>query len=149
MGFIIERLSINYMEKALILLREVFTYEQNIPVELHNINEDLKPIWWYAKIDSEIVGIAASWIEKDEWHWGRFAVNKRLRGLGIGKKLAIFSLNEIFNLGAEKISIEARDVTVSILKKLGGEVVGEPINFYGDSVTPMKLKKYDFLNSIR
>lgn len=148
MGFIIERLPINYMEKALILLEEVFTYEQNIPVELHNINEDLKPIWWYAKFDSEIIGIVASWIEKDEWHWGRFAINKRLRGLDIGKKLAIFSLNEIFNLGAEKISIEARDVTVGILKKLGGKVVREPINFYGDSVTYMILKKHDFLNSI-
>ena len=148
MELTIERLPINYMEKAMNLLEEVFTYEQNIPVELHNINEDLEPIWWYAKIDSEIVGIVASWIEKDEWHWGRFATNKRLRGLGIGKKLAIFSLNEIFNLGAEKISIEAREVTVGILKKLGGKVVGEPINFYGDSVTPMVLKRHDFLNSI-
>lgn len=149
MGFIIERLPMNYMEEALILLREVFTNEQNIPVELHNIEEDLKPVWWCAKIDSEIVGIAAGWIEKDGWHWGRFAVNKRLRGLGIGKKLAIFSLNEIFNLGAEKISVEARDITVDLLKKLGGKVAGEPINFYGDFVTPIILKKHDFLNYIR
>lgn len=148
MELIIERLPLNHMEEALILLKEVFTYEQNIPVELHNIREDLKPIWWCAKINSEIVGIVAGWIEKDEWHWGRFAVIKRLRGLGIGKKLAVFSLNEIFNLGAEKISIEARDVTVGILKKLGGKVVGEPINFYGESVTPMILKKHDFLNCI-
>ncbi|AFL99317.1 acetyltransferase [Desulfitobacterium dehalogenans ATCC 51507] len=148
MGFIIERLPRNYKEKALILLGEVFTDEQNIPVELHYINEDLKPIWWYAKIDSEIVGIVASWIEKEEWHWGRFAVNKRMRGLGIGKKLAMFSLNEVFNLGAEKISIEARDVTVGILEKFGGKVVGEPINFYKDSITPIVLKKDDFINSL-
>ena len=148
MGFIIERLPRDYMEKALILLGEVFTDEQNIPVELHYINEEFKPIWWYAKIDSEIVGIVASWIERDEWHWGRFAVNKRMRGLGIGEKLAIFSLIEIFNLGAKQIAIEARDVTIGILEQLGGKVVGEPIKFYKGSVTPMILKKDDFINSV-
>ncbi|HHW31264.1 MAG TPA: GNAT family N-acetyltransferase [Clostridiaceae bacterium] len=145
MELIIERLPMNHMDEALILLRDVFTCEQNIPAELHNIKEDFKPIWWCARIDSEIVGVVAGWIEKDQWHWGRFAVKKRLRGQGIGKKLALFSLNEIFNLGAEKILIEARDITVGILKKLGGKVVGEPINFYGESVTPMVLKKQDFL----
>jgi len=146
---IVEKLPMNNMEEAFILLKEVFAYEQNIPVELHNIKEELKPIWWCVKIDSEIVGIAAGWIEKDEWHWGRFAVKKRLRGLGIGKKLALFSLNEIFNLGAEKIIIEARDITVGILKKLGGKIAGEPTDFYGSPVTPMILEKHDFLNYIR
>lgn len=144
----IERLPMDSLEEALILLREVFTGEQNIPAELHNIKEDLKPIWWCAKIDSEIVGVVAGWVKKDEWHWGRFAVRKRLRGLGIGRKLAEFSLHEIFNLCAEKISIEARDITVGIIKKLGGKVAGEPIDFYGASVTPMILTKHDFLNSI-
>lgn len=148
MELIIERLPINCMEKALVLLSDIFTFEQSIPAELHNISENLKPIWWYAEIDSEIVGIAAGWIEKDEWHWGRFAINKRLRGLGIGKKLAIFSLNEIFNLGAETISIEARDITVNLLEKLGGKAVGKPIDFYEGSVTPMILTKYDFLDFI-
>jgi hypothetical protein len=45
--------------------------------------------------------------------------------------------------------MEARDVSVGILKKLGGKVTGEPINFYGDSVTPMILKRDDFFNSSR
>ncbi|HHV97957.1 MAG TPA: GNAT family N-acetyltransferase [Clostridiaceae bacterium] len=144
MELILERLSKNCMEKALNLLEEVFAYEQNIPVELHNLEEELKPIWWCAKIGSEIVGVVASWIDNDEWHWGRFAVKKTLRGQGIGKKLAIFSLNDIFNLGAEKIYIEARDVTVGILKKLGGKVVGEPMIFYGEPVTPMTLERHEF-----
>jgi len=132
------------MEEALALIEEVFANEQNIPVELHNLKEELRPNWWCAKIGSEIVGVVAGWNEKDEWHWGRFAVKKTLRGQGIGKKLAVFSLNEIFNLGAEKIYIEARDVTVGILKKLGGKVVGEPMIFYGEPVTPMTLEKHEF-----
>lgn len=126
MEYKIGRLPTEFMEKALVLLRDVFAYEQNIPVELHNIKEDLKPIWWCAKSDFEIAGIAAGWIENGEWHWGRFAVDKRLRGLGIGKKLAVFSLSEIFSLGAGKIVINARDITVGIINKFGGRVTGEP-----------------------
>lgn len=144
MELIIERLPANRIEAAIILATEVFTYEQNIPAELININEDLKPIWWCAKIDGKIIGVVASWAEKNEWHWGRFAVKKNLRNLGIGKKLAIFSLNEIFNIGAEKIYIEARDVTVIILKQFGCKVSGEPVNFYGDPVTPITITKCDF-----
>lgn len=144
MELIIERLPVNYMEDAITLATEVFAYEQSIPEELINIGEDLKPIWWCARIDDEIIGIAASWVEKNKWHWGRFAVNKRLRGLGIGKKLAVFSLSEIFNIGAEEIYVEARDVTVGILRQLGCKVVGEPINFYGEPVTPITIMKCDF-----
>jgi hypothetical protein len=135
------------MEDAIILATEVFTYEQKIPEHLINISEDLKPIWWCASIDAEIIGVAASWIDKDEWHWGRFTITQKQRSLGIGKKLAMFSLNEIFDLGAEKILVEARDVTVGILKKLGGEVTGEPEDFYGDSVTPMTIEKCAFILS--
>ncbi len=148
MDVVVERMPRERKEEALRLLKEVFTGEQNIPAELHDINEDLKPVWWYARIDTEMVGVAAGWIEKDQWHWGRFAVDKKLRGMGIGKKLAVFTLGEIFSLGADKIYIEARDITVGILKKLGGKVVGEPVDFFGDSVTPMILEKQDFLNSI-
>lgn len=148
MEVMIERLPNENVKNALLLLEEVFAGEQSIPVELINIKEDLKPIWWHAKIDSKIVGIIASWIENDEWHLGRFAVNSSLRGLGIGKKLIIYALNEMFHLGAETVSMEARDVSVVILKKLGGKVVGEPIKFYDGTVTPMVLNKKDFLNSI-
>ena len=148
MGLKIQRLPINCLEDALILATEIFAYEQNIPEELINVSEGLSPIWWSAKQDAEIIGVAASWIDNDEWHWGRFAIDLSLRGLGIGKKLAIFSLRETFNLGAEKISVEARDVTVGILQRLGGKIAGEPEDFYGDSVTPMTIMKYNFLKCI-
>lgn len=147
MEIIIERLPQNDLKYAIELLTEIFTDEQNIPASLHNINEDLKPIWWCARFNTEIVGVVASWVENNEWHWGRFATKQSHRGLGIGKKLAVFSLSEIFNNGAEKIHVEARDTTIRILEKLGGKVVGESENFYGESVTPMTITKFDFINS--
>lgn len=145
----IERLSSNYIEDAIKLTTEIFTYEQGIPEELIPINEDLKPIWWCARVGEDIIGVVACWQENNQWHWGRFAVDKRLRGLGIGKKMAIFSLNEMFNLNVEKVFIEARDVTVIILKQLGCEVLGKPIDFYGEPVTPVVVKKRDFINKIK
>lgn len=144
----IERLSSNYMDDAIRLTTEIFAYEQNIPKELIPINKDLKQIWWCARVGEDIIGVVACWQENNQWHWGRFAMDKRLRGLGIGKKIAIFSINEMFNLDVEKVFIEARDVTVTILKQLGCEVLGEPINFYGEPVTPVIIKKLDFINKI-
>ncbi len=124
----------------------MFTDEQNIPSELVPVNEDLKPIWWCARVGEDIIGVTAAWSEKNKWHWGRFAVDKRVRGVGIGNKIAMFSLHEIFNIGADEIFIEARDITLRMLEKLGCEVVGEAENFYGDSVTPIIVKKYSFMD---
>ncbi|MCW6084229.1 bifunctional helix-turn-helix transcriptional regulator/GNAT family N-acetyltransferase [Clostridium sporogenes] len=145
----IEKLSSNYIEDAIKLTTEIFTYEQNIPKELIPINEDLKPIWWCARVGEDIIGVVACWQENNQWHWGRFAVDKRLRGLGIGKKMSIFSLNEMFNLDVKEVFIEARDVTVTILKQLGCEILGKPIDFYGEPVTPVIIKKRDFINKIK
>lgn len=144
MELIIERLPLNELGDALELATKVFSHEQSIPEKLLNISKDLNPIWWCARIDMEIIGISASWIEKNEWHWGRFAINTRLRGLGIGKQMAIFSLSETFNMGAEEISVEARDVTVGIIEKLGGKVTGKPIKFFGGTITPMTITKSNF-----
>ena len=47
-------------------------------------------------------------------------------------------------MGAETIHIEAREVTVGILQKLGGKIIGAPTDFHGDPVTPMVMMKRDF-----
>lgn len=147
-NIIMEKVSPNHMEDVIRLATDVFTNEQNIPANLVPLKKELEPIWWCVRVGEIIIGISASWRENDEWHWGRYAVDKKLRGKGIGKKLAMFSLNEIFNLGAEEIYSEARDITVKMLEKLGCDIIGEPINFYGDSVTPIIIKKCDFMKGI-
>ena len=144
---LIERISENYMEDAIKLATEVFTNEQSITAELVPVNEALKPIWWCARVGEDIIGVTAAWKEKDKWHWGRFAVDKRLRGIGIGQKIAIFSLKEIFSFNDEEIYIEARDATVNMLMKFGCKVIGEAEDFYGEPVTPITLNKSNFMVS--
>lgn len=145
---IIEKITCDYMKEAIKLAIEVFTNEQNIPESLIPVKEKLNPIWWCVRAEDDIIAIAASWREEGKWHWGRYAVDKRLRGRGIGKKIAMFSIMEVFNLGADEIFIEARDVTLEMFKKVGCEVIGKSIDFYGEPVTPIVIKKSNFINSI-
>lgn len=142
---LIERISENYKAEAIKLATDVFTDEQSIPAELVPVNDNLKPVWWCARVGEDIIGVTAAWKEKDKWHWGRFAVDKRLRGIGIGQKLAMFSLKEIFNSYTEEIYIEARDATVNMLMKYGCKIIGEAEAFYDEPVTPITLNKSDFM----
>ncbi len=66
----LERVEANYMEDAIKLATKVFTDEQNIPSELVPVNEDLKPIWWCARVGEDIIGVTAAWSEKTSGIWG-------------------------------------------------------------------------------
>jgi DNA-binding MarR family transcriptional regulator/predicted GNAT family N-acyltransferase len=142
-----ERVSENYLEQALALATEVFFGEQNIPKPLIPVNDEYHPLWWCARVGEDIIGVVAAWKEDEQWHWGRFAVDHRLRGVGIGKKLAVCSLTELFSMDVNKILIEARDITVCLLKQLGCKVMGEPEEFYGEPVTPITISKSDFISA--
>lgn len=138
---LIEKISENYMDDSIKLATEVFGDEQGIPAETIVIDSNLKPIWWCARVGEDVIGVVATWKEKDKWKWGRFAIDKRLRGLCIGQKMAIHSLKEIFREYTDELYIEAREVTVKILIKFGGKVIGETEDFYGEPITPLLLNK--------
>ena len=65
-----------------------------------------------------------------------------------GKKIIINSVEAIFKLGGNEIYLEARDITVRILQKIGGEILGDSVDFYGEPVTPVILKKSHYLNKV-
>lgn len=142
-----ERVSQTDLEEVIRFAAEVFTEEQHIPDQLVPISKEQDPIWWCAKDDGNLIGVSAAWKEAGQWHWGRFAIDKKMRGLGIGKKMASYCLNEIFLLGAENVFLEARDITVKLLEQFGSEITGEPMDFFGEVVTPIIIKKENFLSS--
>nr|WP_321225500.1 GNAT family N-acetyltransferase [uncultured Psychroserpens sp.] len=143
-AFKIEQLNQNLSNSALLLLENIFYIEQNIPKELIPLVSDNQK-WWCIKNKDEIVGIVAVWKINNEWHWGRLAIHEKLRGFGLGKKLVTKSLVEIFQMGIEKIIVDARDITVEMVLKMGGKITGKKSNFYGNSITPMEIYKKDFL----
>ncbi|GAA0177178.1 bifunctional helix-turn-helix transcriptional regulator/GNAT family N-acetyltransferase [Clostridium sediminicola] len=145
---IFEKLSSNYYESAMNLVMDIFNKEQNIPKELIPISQKYLPMWWCIRIGEDIIGVVACWIENDMYHLGRIAIDKKFRKLGIGKKIIINSVEAIFRLGGEEIYLEARDITVKILQKIGGEIVADSVDFYGEPVTPVILKKSHYINKV-
>lgn len=140
----VERLNPNYQHEVDTLIKHVFNGEQGIPEELIPLDPDQPVVWWVARCGEYVIGAVACWEIEGEWHWGRFFVDANFRGYGIGKKLALESLSDIFANIADYIVSDARDTTVVILNQLGAETMGEPIDFYGSPVTPMRLDKNSF-----
>lgn len=126
-------------------LNEVFHQEQEIPEHLIPLGKEAQKWWYLEKPSGQVVGAVAVWHRADGWHWGRFALATPYRGQGLGKKLALLSFREAFSDEAIcLLRIEARDITVSLLEKLGGRKTGAPKPFYVGTVTPMTLSRQDF-----
>lgn len=143
----IEQVKKDLPDSALFLVEDVFYMEQHIPKEVIRLKND-QQIWWCIRRSDQLVGVVAAWKEKSEWHWGRLAVHKEVRGLGLGKMLLKKSLDELFQMEIEKVIIDARDITVRMVQDFGGKITGKKSLFYGTPITPMELKKSDFLLKI-
>jgi predicted GNAT family N-acyltransferase len=142
--FKMEQLHQKLPDTALLLLENVFFKEQNIPKKLIPLEAE-KQKWWCVRSGDQIVGVVAAWEVESEWHWGRLAIHKKLRGRGVGEKLVMKSLEELFQMEIEKVVIDARDITVDMVLKIGGKITGEKYNFYGYPITPMEICKEDFI----
>ncbi|WP_291783789.1 GNAT family N-acetyltransferase [Cecembia sp.] len=138
----IYHLSDEDMEKAIALMEKVFTIEQGIPRDYLPVKNDIQKSWGIRK-NNRLLALAIAWWDGEIWHWGRYAVDPDYRGKGIGRQLAGHSIKALFEEDAEEIHIEARDITVNLLSKMGARIVGESFDFYG-RVTPMRLSAKDF-----
>ena len=134
--------------RILAMQSDVFSGEQGIPCD--DIDSFLKkqPICWCAVCGDKIYGATAAWIEGGRTHWGRFVVFPAARGLHIGTKLARYSFDDLFENGTEEIIMDARDATVKIVCGMGGKTTGPTYEFYGENITPVVLKREDYVKSV-
>ena len=137
------------MPRILAMQADIFHGEQGIPADDIDTFLAKKPICWCAKskIDGKIYAATAAWQEDNETHWGRFVVFPAARGKHIGTKLAKVSFDELFDMGIEKIYMDARDTTVRIVCGMGGHITGESYKFYEGNVTPVVLEKRDYVRT--
>lgn len=133
------------MEEVLRLQTEIFSGEQNIPAGDIAHFLERRPQCWIAVMDGAVVGAAAAWEEDGLTHWGRFVMKKECRGQSIGTRLAEFSFRELFSQPVDEIYMEAREITRDLVCGMGGRVVGEPVAFYRGTITPVVLRREDFL----
>ncbi len=136
--------------RILAMQADVFNGEQGIPADDIDTFLAKKPICWCAesKVDGKIYAATAAWQEDDETHWGRFVVFPAARGKHIGTKLARVSFDELFDMGIDKIYMDARDATVKIVSGMGGHIVGDAYKFYEGNVTPVVLEKSDYIRTV-
>lgn len=136
------------MEEILRLQVETFHGEQKIPSEGIPLSAEKSPQWWCAVMDGILVGAVAAWEEDNQTHWGRFVTDPKHRGLQIGTTLARFSLDDLFSSQlVDEIHMEAREITVKMICKMGGKIVGEPIPFFEGTVTPLVLTNDEYLQA--
>lgn len=129
------------MKAIMQLVQDVFEGEQGIPRQMHPIPEEKQPQWWCAESDGEIIGSMAAYLEDGNWHLARLAVSPKARGMGIATKLSKRALEALFDRGVTEVHMEARDITVHLMGKLGAEVAGEAFPFFQGNVTPMVFRK--------
>jgi len=138
------------MDAIMALLESIFEGEQDIPHQLHAVPESQKPEWWCADLDGRVVGTVALYLMEDgHWHMGRFVLSGNLRGQHVATRLLYAAMDDVFSpeRDIDIIYTESRDATVHILEKMGGIIVGEPREFYKGAVTPVNLRKEDYLRN--
>lgn len=133
------------MPRIIALQADVFSGEQGIPRGDVDTFVEKNPICWCAESEGKIYGAVAAWHQDGEMHWGRFVVFPAARGHHIGTRLARCSFDDIFSDGTEKLIIDARDATVKIVCSMGGKIAGEAYKFYDGNVTPVILRKQDYI----
>ena len=105
-------------ERLVALAGQIFETEQEIPRALTPLPPENRPQWWCVEEDGTLLGGVALYWEDDAWHMGRFVISPELRGRHVGTALLDTALTDIFAQDIREVTMEARDTTMHILKKI-------------------------------
>lgn len=110
------------LEKVFAIRREVFVGEQNCPPELEWEFED-ESNHFLATVDGEPAG-ASRWRKTDKgYKLERFAVLKKLRGMGVGQELVKTVLADL-PADASYVYMHAQLLAIPLYEKFNFEKVG-------------------------
>ncbi len=122
---------------CLSIRRKVFVEEQNIPENIEMDDELVQSIYVCAILDKQYVGTARYRETSSGIKLERFAVLKEYRGLGVGKALVKFILD---NLDQDRdIYLHAQEAVVDFYLLLGFKKVND--RFYEAEIPHWKMIK--------
>ena len=125
------------MKTCLEIRRKVFVQEQNIPENIEMDDESVRAIGICAILDEKYVGTARYRETSIGIKLERFAVLKEHRGLGVGKALVDFMLD---NLDKDlDIYLHAQEAVVDFYRLLGFKKVDN--RFYEAEIPHWKMVK--------
>ena len=142
---IFRRATSSELPRIIKMQSDIFHREYGLPDEDIDAFLAQDPVCWCVEMDGNICGAAAAWNERGQTHWGRFALSPSIRGMHIGTRLARFSFCDLFQMDVDQIYMTALDVTVNIVCGMGGQVIGESFDFFGNKITPVILEKKNFM----
>lgn len=137
------------VQAVLAFAAQIFADEQQIPREMNVIPAEKQPQWFCMKQDGVLAGNGGSLPRGRQVAYGPHHGRAVPRGQHRGTFLMKSVLTEVFAQGVDEIFLEARDATVHILRGFGAQIAGEPFAFYRGRVTPILLKRTDFVRNTR
>ena len=115
--------------------KKVFIVEQNVPEDVEIDQYENSSHHIIALLDDKFIGTARWRKTENGMKLERFAVLKEKRGLGIGKELVRFIIEQIKK--EPVIYLHAQDHVISFYKKLGFYSVGD--HFYEGGISHQKM----------
>lgn len=120
------------MDGALMLRNEVFVHEQGVPVEIEVDEYDPLARHLVAMADSgRVVGTLRLIVTGDRAKIGRVAVERSIRGMGLGRQLMLEGLAEARRVGCTTALVASQVTVIGFYHGLGFEVVSEPFDDAG------------------
>lgn len=107
---------------------DVFVVEQKFSVEFDVFDEEKRAEHFVFRDESgECVAVCRAYVEDDpdEWHIGRIAVAKSLRGKGCGREILTVAEEFCRERGAKRIALSAQVRASAFYEKCGYTAVGK------------------------
>lgn len=122
----------------------VFTNEQGADAEGEFDRYDRTSLFALLYDGNESVGTARIAKTEAGFKIGRIAILKKYRGKGYGAEIVKAVTKKAFEMGADKVLVDAQNYAVPFYEKLGFKVIGEEITDRGLPHIPMSISEGDF-----
>ncbi|HEY8363124.1 MAG TPA: ribosomal protein S18-alanine N-acetyltransferase [Tissierellaceae bacterium] len=135
MDIIIRTMELKDLDRVMEIETESFTTPWSRDSFLLEITKNRLAKYVVAEIDGLVVGYGGIWLIIDEGHITNIAVDKRYRGLGIGKKIIEGLIDLCKNNGITSMTLEVRKsnfVAQNLYRKYGFVEAGIRPNYYAD-----------------
>lgn len=135
MEITIRNMAIEDLERVMEIEMESFTTPWPWDSFLLEITKNKLARYIVAEIDGLVVGYGGIWLIIDEGHITNIAVDKRYRGIGVGKKIIEGLIELCKNNSINSMTLEVRKsniVAQKLYKKYGFVEAGIRPNYYSD-----------------
>lgn len=135
MEILIRKMGIEDLDRVMEIEEESFTTPWSRDSFLLEITKNKLARYIVSEIDGLVVGYGGIWLIIDEGHITNIAVDKKYRGLGVGKRIIEGLIQLCKDSGVTSVTLEVRKSNIiaqNLYKKYGFIESGIRPNYYAD-----------------